>query len=365
MSSIRVNPPVVKGEASGKLLASSAMVSKSMASVGAISAGIDREILNRRSIHHRLVGVTNSLHKLDKDLKQMHAFINHAMDQYISVEQKLVSRTLDLRMVDGKMVSSFVAFSAKERALERLLGLDGRDTGYMPMNSPMLDAQAAFSGIEKKTATADNVSRWKGDGYLEGQKTTIEEYGITSSGGLGYYEYDWAGLSGFQDGHGQIGGQGRFSGINGKIELDTSIIDMDTGVDMFAGEGAVIMGGKGFFPIAKVEGKVLGFEGKTEFDKNIPIIGDFGAGGKTDILKASAYAGIENNTAGFGMKASMAEAEGNLYIPLPFTDYEFKLIGGVSAGGAGGEVKVGAETSLDLRVLVGMKLGFGFEKDEE
>lgn len=115
VSSIRVNPAVVKGEASGKLSASSAKVSKSSASVGAISAGIDREILSRRSIHHRLVSVTNSIHKLDNDLKQVHQFINHAMYQYILVEQKLVSRTSDLRMVDGKAFTSFAASMPKGR----------------------------------------------------------------------------------------------------------------------------------------------------------------------------------------------------------------------------------------------------------
>ncbi|MEM5594613.1 hypothetical protein AAHH67_27915 [Niallia circulans] len=51
-------------------------------------------------------------------------------------------------------------------------------------------------------------------------------------------------------------------------------------------------------------------------------------------------------------------------MPIPFTDYTIKGTVGASAFGVGGEAKVGKEIVLDLRLLLGVKLGISFEKEE-
>src|SRR5699024_9685477 len=98
-----------------------------------------------------------------------------------------------------------------------------------------------------------------------------------------------------------------------------------------------------------------------QVDSDNPYAGGWGVGGEANLLKAKAYGGVDEGSVGLSAKAAAAETEVSTYIPIPFTDTDAKVTLGASAGSIGGEAKVGKETKLDLRALVGAKIGLKFE----
>ncbi|WP_230160875.1 hypothetical protein [Peribacillus simplex] len=132
---------------------------------------------------------------------------------------------------------------------------------------------------------------------------------------------------------------------------------------LFMGEAQASVGGKSILPVVKAGGAVYNAKVKSQLDKEIDYVGSTGVEAKGEILKANAYAGIDNSSIGFGANAAVAEGEVSGIFPLPFTDYTIKGTAGASAFGAGGEAKIGKEIVLDLRLLIGIKLGLSFEKE--
>ncbi|WP_223592660.1 hypothetical protein [Neobacillus bataviensis] len=371
MSSIKIKTDYVKSQSASSLPSSSAKVSNIGHGVGSVASGIDGRILARRNISGRLATARNSIQKIENEIQRLNTFINQSMDSYSSAESKIASKASSLSKMESKLFGITPGMLAAYRTLDRLANIHGGPAGYQEGFYGNSSSQGSVSDPGDKRASqggqngsqTSNKDRWKGQNYLIGDQGKASADGITASGGVGYYEYDWVGISGYKN-HGQIGGEAKFSGINGQVEFDTDVIDTKTNVDILTAGGTTCVGGKGLFPLAKAEGKVLGFEGRSGFDQDIPLIGNFGAGGKADILTANAFAGVDTNKVGIGAQASLAEAEGDLYIPLPFTDYDLKLIGGVSAGSVGAGVEVGLETTLEASFLIGVKIGIGIEKDD-
>ncbi|WP_434168959.1 hypothetical protein [Peribacillus frigoritolerans] len=166
-----------------------------------------------------------------------------------------------------------------------------------------------------------------------------------------------------KNGSDQIGGSSSLTGIHVSVEHDTSIIDSSFNQDIGMAEAQASVGGKSILPVVKAGGAVYNAKVKSLLDKEIDYVGSTGVEAKGEILKANAYAGIDNSSIGFGAKAAVAEGEVSGIFPLPFTDYTIKGTAGASAFGAGGEAKIGKEIVLDLRLLIGIKLGLSFEKE--
>jgi toxin YxiD len=79
------------------------------------------------------------------------------------------------------------------------------------------------------------------------------------------------------------------------------------------------------------------------------------------VLTASASAGVDSGSAGVSAKAALTEGEGSVIFGVPWTNLNIKGTVGGSAGSVGGEIKVGKEIVVDLRALLGVKVGIGFE----
>ena len=194
--------------------------------------------------------------------------------------------------------------------------------------------------------------------YLIGD--TVKKGDFTFEAGAGKVENDWSGLG---DGDGKLGGSSKLSGIHTGVKHDTDVIDSSFDLQLGAAEAQASIGGQSIFPLVKAGGTTYAAEIKTQLDKEIDYVGRTGLQAKGEILKANAYAGVDNGSIGFGAKASVAEGEVSGILPIPFTDYNIKGTVGASAFGAGGEAKIGKETMIDLRLLIGVKLGISFEKE--
>lgn len=200
------------------------------------------------------------------------------------------------------------------------------------------------------------------DGFLVGDKVTKGDF--SAEGGLGKIENDWSGFDDLKNGSGQLGGASSFSGIHVGIEHDTTILDSSFSQDILFAEGQASIGGSSILPIAKAGGAVYTAQVKSQIDKEVDFVGSTGLEAKGEILKANAFAGVDGSSVGLGAKAAVAEGEVSGIVPIPFTDYTIKGTVGASAFGVGGEAKVGKEIVLDLRLLLGVKLGISFEKEE-
>ncbi|NRG29381.1 LXG domain-containing protein [Bacillus circulans] len=200
------------------------------------------------------------------------------------------------------------------------------------------------------------------DGFLVGDKVTKGDF--SAEGGLGKIENDWSGFDDFKNGSGQLGGASSFRGIHAGLEYDTAILDSSFSQDILFAEGQASVGGSSILPIAKAGGSVYTAQVKSQIDKEVDFVGSTGLEAKGEILKANAFAGVDGSSVGFGAKASVAEGEVSGIAPIPFTDYTIKGTVGASAVGIGGEAKVGKEIVLDLRLLLGVKIGISFEKEE-
>ncbi len=265
-------------------------------------------------------------------------------------------------------------------------GLQGSQTGGKASNAYNLGSTLAkgFTATIPKTSNditkdlgvcyIDNSkTRWTNEGHLIGDKKENSQYGMTASGGVGYYDSDWAGLSGFKNGHGQIGGNATFSTIHGSLELDNAFVNGNATIDMLTAQGKAVIGGEGILPVAilSADARYLGYEGRAQpgsFTEKIPgadTIGfnRYGFHGNAEVLTAKAHAGVDNFTVGIGAKAAAAEGKIGTIIPIPFTDYNIKPHIGGSAGSIGGEAKLGLENKLGIHIGLGLEFGLTFEKD--
>lgn len=195
-------------------------------------------------------------------------------------------------------------------------------------------------------------------GYLIGEDNEFK-YG-TILAGAGYYENDWKKQ---QD---QTGGTTKGSLIHVGGETDSDVVDGRFHQDLLKGEIAAKNGGSSVFglnaplPLIKAEGKAQEIEGSVQAGPDTLAEG-WGIGGKGSLLKGKTHGGFDEGSIGFSAKGALAEGEGSVYVPIPFTDTEAKLTGGASAGSIGGEGKFGKEMKVDLRFLLGFKLGVKFE----
>lgn len=227
---------------------------------------------------------------------------------------------------------------------------------------PILPTYAASS------TTTGTSKKDEPEFVLGGDTAAIGKYG-TVSGGAGLLKNDWSGIN---DADKKIGGGSEFSLIHGKMGMDTDYVDAEGNVNILKGsvdakiDDASVLGVELPLPLAKAEAKGLEYDGKTQFDRNMPylgeVIGGTGIKGKASAGNANAYAGFDNGSVGVSAKASLVEGELNPTIGIPFTNYDIKLTFGLSAGSVGGEAKVGKEFVIDLRFLVGGKFGIGVEK---
>lgn len=205
----------------------------------------------------------------------------------------------------------------------------------------------------------------EGKNFLIGDEKEVAN-GFSASGGVGNYDNDWTGISeGFRNRDLPIGGSSQFTGIYVGFDLDTSIVDGTYSQRIGDAELRASVGGETIFPVVKAEGTVLRHHARVQADSDIPVIGRTGIEGDAKILTGVAYAGVDNASIGVAAKAAVIEGEASGILPIPFTDWNAKVTAGASGGSIGGEAKIGKETMLDLRFLIGVKLGLSFERQIE
>lgn len=86
--------------------------------------------------------------------------------------------------------------------------------------------------------------------------------------------------------------------------------------------------------------------------------------GKLHLKLGDAEAGVvaKDGYYGFSAKADLAKAEGEVKIPLPFTDWKVVVGGEAAYGSIGGEAKFGLKNELSLGLGIGLGIKFGVEK---
>ncbi|MGM8366787.1 ribonuclease YeeF family protein [Virgibacillus sp. W0181] len=208
------------------------------------------------------------------------------------------------------------------------------------------------------------------DSYIIAGDTVESTENFSVTGGAGWYNNDWMGLDDFSE-SGQVGGGSEFSLVHGGMDYDSDIIDANMNTDILKGSVETRVGGESVFglnlplPLAKAEAKAYTIDGRYQFDRNMPYLGDWIGGtgyeAKGSAGNAQAYAGFDKGSVGVAAKVSLAEGEVSQIIGIPFTNTDVKVTLGGSAGSVGGEAKIGKETMLDLRALFGIKLGISFE----
>lgn len=221
-----------------------------------------------------------------------------------------------------------------------------------------------FLGLAYYPSTTASKGIEKDTDYLSGNTSKTGDF--TFSAGAGKMENKWGGWDDFTSGKSQLGGSSTLTGIHSSIKHDTEILDSSFSQDIGKLEGEASIGGTSLLPVVKAGATVYSASADVKVDErysDYAVVNKVGA--KGEILKANAYAGVDNNSIGFGAKASVVEGEVSGLTPIPFTDYNIKGTIGGSAFGIGGEAKVGKETVIDLRFLLGVKLGISFEKDED
>lgn len=202
----------------------------------------------------------------------------------------------------------------------------------------------------------------KESGFLvTGDKEQVSD-NFSVTGGVGYYETDIPSWSG-QDSGGKVGGKTSVSLIHTGMELDTDIASGHLNSDVLKGTVTAQIGGSSLYglniPLPLLKGEATAYE----LQSGIYLGEDerWGAEAKGKAGTANAYAGVDKQSIGFAAKAALVEGEVSGIIPIPFTKHEIKLTGGASGGSIGGEAKIGRETVLDLRALIGLKIGIEFQ----
>lgn len=280
-----------------------------------------------------------------------------------------------------------------------------KDLDYKLKNGEFKNLGITPTTDEEVAAIKKYLQNYKSDGpdkkwfFQENKKAAItpppsdeNNYGIAGgtekhgsvlevTGGAGWYDNDWIGLDGDPERKGQIGGKSEASLIHGDMQLDTDFIDGNLGIDVLKGTAEARIGGTSLFglnlplPIAKLEGKAYELNARAEIDKELGFlspeqkraVGKFipisAVETKGSAVNGRAYAGVDNASVGVALKGSLVEGEVSPIVGIPFTDWDLKITLGASAGSLGGEAKIGKETMLDLRALIGLKAGITFEKN--
>ncbi|WP_028402312.1 WXG100 family type VII secretion target [Ectobacillus panaciterrae] len=86
--------------------------------------------------------------------------------------------------------------------------------------------------------------------------------------------------------------------------------------------------------------------------------------GKLHAKIGNAEVGVEakDGHIGFGAKADVVKGEGEIKIPIPFTDWKAVVGGEAAYGSIGGEAKLGLMNELDVGFGIGLGVKFGVEK---
>ncbi|MBM7543014.1 LXG domain-containing protein [Amphibacillus cookii] len=305
--------------------------------------------------HQYLNEVVEDLHLLDKEQTNKIDEVNQdliSIDTYIEQLNKNFS------------IQSLQLYSNRIVAPMNNLYTWLHPTYYEGMNQLHSQLDPEFEqNVEKKDVESQ-------DFIIGGDTAEITE-SASVTGGAGWYNNDWVGLDGFSTGDGQIGGTSEASLLHASGELDTDWVNAQVNQDILYGNATAQFGGESLFglnlplPLVKAEAKGYQLGGRAQVDRNIPYIGPVlgGTGGeaKGSAGNAQAYAGFDEKSVGVAAKASVVEGEVSGIFGIPFTDVDVKLTLGASLGSAGGEAKIGKETVLDLRALVGAKIGLSFE----
>ncbi|MFC7372573.1 T7SS effector LXG polymorphic toxin [Fictibacillus iocasae] len=321
-------------------------------------------------------------------------FDGESFEEEVIYANKQITKTInDLEEVDGLNVQSFNELKAALELLStyiseinlnttfnsrlenfnslQLLSIPSHSRLHSSLNSSFNTLKVTTNSYQKfadkKVYTDFLMSSWfelklypstyedQKKNYIVGQKVTNGDVTLETSAGK--LENKWSEPN-------QFGGSSSFSGIHVSAKHDTSIIDTSFTQDIGSAEVEASAGGKSFFPLLKAGGAVYSSKVRTQLDKEIPLFGSTGLEAKGEVLKANAYAGVDNSSVGISAKTAVAEGEVSGILPLPFTDYNLKGTTGVSAFGLGGEAKIGKEIVLDLRLLIGVKIGLSLEKEE-
>lgn len=202
----------------------------------------------------------------------------------------------------------------------------------------------------------------KESSYLvTGNKEQVSD-NFSVTGGVAYHETDFPSWSS-KDSGGKVGGKTSVSLIHTGMELDTDIARAHLNSDVLKGSITAQIGGSSLYglniPLPLLKGEATAYELQSEI-----YLGEderWGAEAKGKTGTANAYAGVDKQSIGFAAKAAVVEGEVSGIIPIPFTKHKIKLTGGASGGSLGGEAKIGRETVLDLRALIGLKIGIEFQ----
>jgi len=135
----------------------------------------------------------------------------------------------------------------------------------------------------------------------------------TASGGVGYFESDFADISD-PNSNGKIGGSTSVSLIHSGLDLDSDVVDGNFTTDVLKGTVTAQAGGSSVFglnlplPLLKAEGNAYELQGRYQVDEDIPFAGGFGNEARGSVGSAKTYAGFDEGSVGISAKASLAEA---------------------------------------------------------
>lgn len=238
------------------------------------------------------------------------------------------------------------------------------------VSSKLAHLQALKAGYNNPR-TIPNTNSPRDSYFISGANVGMGKGGSVI-GGAGWYNHDWLGLGrSNNEPKGRIGGKSELSLVQGGMGLDSDFVDANFNTHAIKGAAEARVGGKSLLglhlplPLAKAEANAYTAGGRAQLDRNMPYVGDIVGGSgieaKGKAGNALAYAGVDKGSIGVAAKASLAEGEISPIVPIPFTDIDVKFTVGGSLGSVGGEGKLGKETLIDLRALVGIKLGISFE----
>ncbi|RWZ58553.1 hypothetical protein EQV77_06190 [Halobacillus fulvus] len=305
------------------------------------------------------------------------------MKNYVSIIQsKFMSGTISISQYNSHQLSDLKAYhpvltssAAQPFSLETVTGDPFMYTGFNKWSGPY----AAYSfnqlgSLQKQTSNSEEVTssdaaQSESDPYnfVLGDSAQVSD-AFSVGAGFGYGRSDWSmkGVENFPSNE-QIGGSSQFTALYAEGKWDTLIMSGDITQDILRVEGQASYWGKSFFPLVKAQATGLTVGTRAQYDRDLPYIGDIMGGtgfeAKGTVGDAKAYAGIDNSSVGVAAKAALAEAEVSPIIGIPFTDFNTKFTFGVSAGGIGGEAKLGKENLIDLRFLLGIKVGLSLENE--
>lgn len=286
------------------------------------------------------------------------------LNQYVhEIDTKIASGKLNVGSYNSKQLSGLasrylvISTTKPEQGNISYLTLQGMEARKRKALFEMMGIDYPVYKLGQALAKEKTGEVKKEKDKFLGPGDTTTKNGVTLNASVGMAEGEWNKKD-------QIGGKGAISGVHVSAEHDTKIVDSKFSQDIGKAEAQASIGGSTIFPLVKAAGSIYNVQAKTQLDKKIPVLGGSGAEAQGDILKGKAYAGLDGSSVGVGLKGAVAEGEVSGIMHIPWTDYNFKGTVGGSAFGAGGEIKVGREFVVDLRMLLGVKVGISVEKQE-